>query len=250
MMAARSLIGVFRDLNPELLHKKDRGRPTSSEERKQLKYGEETVPTDVFGADLLMYKSNKDDQHESKSESQWNEWEEASDDEEEDSDSWINVNSEDDQDKIDVSLSDEEEKDTSRENPLPFITIEKVCKLFLEDSYVLQILSPADFALIEKLQAKIATKKRKSSDSGICDNEDIHSFLKKKKATYEERLESIKKGREGRIKYGTKKGKVERGSTTNKEKQKKKNQVMLSHKSSILLKNKLSLKEKQVINFL
>ncbi|KAJ3114522.1 Protein SDA1 [Phlyctochytrium bullatum] len=73
----------------------------------------------------------------------------------------------------------------------------------------------------------------------------------KRKMTYEERMESIQAGREGRDKFGSKKGlkKQEKGaSTTNREKSKKnKNIMMMVHKKTIKGKAKRSLREKQKI---
>ncbi|KAG0028959.1 Severe Depolymerization of Actin [Podila clonocystis] len=52
---------------------------------------------------------------------------------------------------------------------------------------------------------------------------------KKTKQDYVERMESIKNGREGR-EFGSCKGSNERGLTTNKEKSKDKNFMMIAHK--------------------
>ncbi|KAJ3089538.1 Severe Depolymerization of Actin [Physocladia obscura] len=71
----------------------------------------------------------------------------------------------------------------------------------------------------------------------------------KRKSTYQERLDSIMEGREGREKFGSKKGKKKEengGSTTNREKQKKtKNFQMVAHKRSVVGKKTRSLREKQ-----
>lgn len=55
MMAARSLIGLFRNTIPELLHKKDRGRPTEATITLEIqKYGQ-VCPNDfVPGAEILL----------------------------------------------------------------------------------------------------------------------------------------------------------------------------------------------------
>ena len=68
---------------------------------------------------------------------------------------------------------------------------------------------------------------------------------KKAKQDYEERMASIREGREGREKFGSKKGKTERGSTTNREKSRNKNFLMISHKRSVVAKSKASLHDKQ-----
>ena len=75
----------------------------------------------------------------------------------------------------------------------------------------------------------------------------------KKKQNYEERMASIREGREGRDKFGSKMGqkKLEHGgSKTNKEKSKGKNMMMMVHKRSVKSKAKRSLREKQVCTLL
>ena len=54
MMAARSLIALYRATNPELLHKKDRGRPTEAlEELRTRRYGETVAKDYLPGAEEL-----------------------------------------------------------------------------------------------------------------------------------------------------------------------------------------------------
>lgn len=54
MMAAHSLIGTFRRVMPDLLHKKDRGRPTEANVMiKSSKYGEVRASEFVPGAEVL-----------------------------------------------------------------------------------------------------------------------------------------------------------------------------------------------------
>lgn len=55
MMAARSLIGLFRQTMPDMLHKKDRGRPTeASVTLEPLKYGQVMAKDFVPGAEILL----------------------------------------------------------------------------------------------------------------------------------------------------------------------------------------------------
>ena len=111
----------------------------------------------------------------------------------------------------------------------------------------MQILTPADFALINDLQIQAATKavesgggsaakrklaslqanKKAASSSGAGDaptfvsESDILGPRKKAKADYEERMASIARGREGREKFGSLKGKRKKemaSSSTNREK--------------------------------
>jgi protein SDA1 len=60
IMAARTLIGLFREQMPTLLHKKDRGRPTeASVEIKPKKYGEVIAVDHIPGAEALLKESTK-----------------------------------------------------------------------------------------------------------------------------------------------------------------------------------------------
>lgn len=55
MMAAHSLIGTFRRTMPDMLHKKDRGRPTEANVMiKALKYGEVQTNNFIPGAEVLV----------------------------------------------------------------------------------------------------------------------------------------------------------------------------------------------------
>jgi protein SDA1 len=109
---------------------------------------------------------------------------------------------------------------------------------------LLQILTPADFALLNELKIKAAqhaaeqgggsAAKRKlaalEAEKKSHNADDHTAFLteneimgprKKTKQDYEERMASIKQGREGREKFGSMKGKkkgVNPSSSTNREK--------------------------------
>lgn len=61
MMAARSLIALFRSTMPDLLNKKDRGRPTEATMfLESLQYGKVNARTFVPGAEVLLDKSTED----------------------------------------------------------------------------------------------------------------------------------------------------------------------------------------------
>ena len=60
MMAARSLITLYRERIPELLHRKDRGRPTEGQlEYKTKSYGEVVAFDSVPGAEVLIKQSEQ-----------------------------------------------------------------------------------------------------------------------------------------------------------------------------------------------
>ena len=138
-----------------------------------------------------------------------------------------------------------------------------------------QILTPADFALLNDLRIKAANEavergggsaaKRKlatlesqkktllaSSDGNLAETfiseNDILGPRKKAKADYAERMASIEKGREGREKYGSLKGKKNKAapsSSTNREKARNKPLMMILASGAVRSKKKASLREKQ-----
>ncbi len=127
-----------------------------------------------------------------------------------------------------------------------------------------QILTPADFALMKDLQSRTddqqngsGTKRkfaatRSSIQAGqsdkALDEGDIVGPRKKAKATYEERMESIKQGREGRAKFGSMKGKKAKessSSSTNREKARNKPIMMVMASGAVKSKKRASLKDKQ-----
>ena len=78
--------------------------------------------------------------------------------------------------------------------------------------------------------------------------EDILGPRKKAKATYEERMASIKEGREGREKFGSMKGKKKKeapSSSTNREKARNKPIMRIMARNAVRGKKKASLMEKQ-----
>lgn len=53
MTAAKGLIGTFREHNPTMLHKRDRGRPGDDSGVQSIEYGQTSVGEYVDGVDLL-----------------------------------------------------------------------------------------------------------------------------------------------------------------------------------------------------
>ena len=132
-----------------------------------------------------------------------------------------------------------------------------------------QILTPADFAKLNELrlqQAEEAAKatgavgaaarrelaalqlqQKRSAGAEVLDESDILGPRKKAKADYEERMRSINEGREGRGKFGSKKGKKNKevpSSSTNLQKARHKNFQMVSHSFGVRSKKNASLREK------
>ena len=85
------------------------------------------------------------------------------------------------------------------------------------------------------------------ADAFISEN-DILGPRKKAKADYAERMASIEKGRDGREKYGSLKGKKNKekpSSSTNREKARNKPLMMILASGAVRGKKKASLREKQ-----
>jgi len=225
MMASRSIIQLFRELNPDLLHKRDRGRPTEATLNvKARQFGEENVMEFIPGAEVLKNDEIPED-----------EWGDESDEEKKDKEKPI--------------LSLEEKAHQAKE-----ITEGKV----LTDEDFRRI----DAAQLKKEVVGVRKggkgKKRTAQEADLDDLEeidkgrnelvnldDIEMVYSKKRHDKEARMESIMQGREGREKFGGgKKTKKDGASMTNKQKSKKKNFSMMKHK--IKTKGKKSFREKQM----
>ena len=135
----------------------------------------------------------------------------------------------------------------------------------------MQILTPADFAMLSELRVEAAKKEadatgtskskrklaaleaataaaRAPADNEFISENDILGPRKKAKADYAERMASIQKGREGREKFGSKKGKQNKAapsSSTNREKARNKPIMMIMGSGAVKSKKQASLREKQ-----
>jgi len=102
-----------------------------------------------------------------------------------------------------------------------------------------------------KLAALEASQKARSADQNQDDfisENDILGPRKKAKADYAERMASVQKGREGREKFGSHKGKQNKAapsSSTNREKARNKPIMMVLSSGAVRSKKKASLREKQ-----
>ena len=98
------------------------------------------------------------------------------------------------------------------------------------------------------LQAEKKALAQGANDETFISENDILGPKKKAKADYAERMASIEKGREGREKYGSLKGKKNKekpSSSTNKEKARNKPMMMIIASGAVRGKKKASLREKQ-----
>ncbi|KAG2020588.1 Sdad1 protein [Coprinopsis cinerea AmutBmut pab1-1] len=261
LAAARSLLRLYREVNPGMLKKRERGKEATmgiASGIKALPYGyAPEAAKDIEGLTLLeehlaQTKMDEDGEGSGDDSDAWNGWEiEEDSSSESESEGWISVS--DDGKDLDISDSEDEKEEEDGE-PKP-AEEKKISTLATT-----KILTPADFALLNSLKSSTADSsgtssknKRKAADpepsSGqFISEQDILGPRKKAKADYEERMASIRAGREGREKFGSHKGKQNKAtpsSTTNREKARNKPIMMIMGSQAVRSKKRASLREKQ-----
>ncbi|KNE57377.1 hypothetical protein AMAG_03099 [Allomyces macrogynus ATCC 38327] len=299
IMAARSLIGLFREVNPSLLPKNERGKTAAMQMQAghapSVEFGRVVAASRVAGAELLEELSGDEmmdddddaawegwavESDEDSSEGEWmdvpedgielSDWSDSSSDSESDEDddeapeaineadldaAAVGSDAESDEEVDSDDEEEEEEEEEGDEDPNARLPIE-----------ARKFLTPADFAKMAQLRATQSQEptggknKRKRAAAHLADNEpssymaaatdfvDEDSLVplrKKPKSDYEERMASIAAGREGREKYGSRKGKKAPGqSTSNTEKRRTKLFTMVSKSRKVSSKKKASLRDK------
>ncbi|KAH7907971.1 SDA1-domain-containing protein [Hygrophoropsis aurantiaca] len=280
--AARGLLQLYRDINPAMLKRRERGKYASiglAKGVQPLAFGHTAdAAVDIEGLSLLEdhlkklrseeANSENDDETDEKA---WKNWDVESDSESSsDSDGWIAVDS-DDNNSLDISDSEDEQVDSTaiKADHQPNEDEGGVSTLATS-----KILTPADFAMLNDLRIQ-ATQKALDSGGGsntkrklaalqankksmhqanqqeedtFVSEIDILGPRKKAKADYAERIASIEKGREGREKFGSLKGKKKKSvpsSSTNREKVRNKPIMMILSSGTVRNKKKASLREKQ-----
>ena len=299
MMAARSLISLYREVAPEMLAKADRGKVATMNlihngSKELPQFGIEKDNTNgIPGLELLAKWKLEQGLLGKEGEEDWNLPE--SEDEEEDDDEvegdWVDIKSdtelnfdEDDEDdeelpkerngikkkylkymkqhkrrKIskddgedsDLELSDDEGNGTTKKSKKQLEkekAKEEELKAIRET--LNHVLTPADFAKLKELTAEAGIETvtgHKLRNEDEVDSTDLVN-VDRRKMNKEERMASIKEGREDREKFGSRKGKRENErSTTNREKERKKNFVMMIHKKAVQGKRKMSLRDRQKV---
>ncbi|KAK9322722.1 SDA1-domain-containing protein [Lipomyces orientalis] len=280
MMAARSLIGLYRGVAPEMLARKDRGKIASMEmnaaaaagQAKKLQYGVENVVEGIPGLELLErwrkeQGLDNDDEDAAAKEAKDDDdaWNIDMSDSEESDNGWIDVESDKEYDVSDDGAgrpeddesdedddSDDSDKEPDAEEQLPDAKRAKTENV-VQNLMATKILAPADFQKLDELRTKAGLDKilhggQSAAAGRHQDSVDAISLLGSKtgKADKEERMAAVMEGRQDR-QFGSKKGKKDSQphSTTNKEKARKKNFIMMIHKRDVQGKNKKSLRDKQ-----
>lgn len=248
-MAAKSLITLYRKLNPDMLKKKDRGRPTeASVEFKALQYGELDAKDYIPGTEVLDVAEPEDDAVEdtnSKSKRKFNHHMDS------DSDGWIDVNQSDD--NLDILSNDDEEEaedddNKKKDNLSPQAAKEKASlvstnRLLSQKEFerirAVQLAKevkasrPKRFTKNEEVELDDLTRKKKE----VVSLTDIEKLFKKPRLNKETRLATIMEGRQGREKFGGRKPKMN-PHASKKEKEKKKNKAFSMVKHKIIKKKK------------
>lgn len=261
MMAARSLIQLFRTTRPELLHRKDRGRPTeASEELDSLSYGKMNAKDYVPGAEVLLEETNEEIEINSESDSDDDQWVDIQHSDEE-IDEEDNENVEEESDEEDGNSSDEENKKCgpeSEKQPRKVLKAKRLSerKDLAKKVTIERLLTDEDFKRIDLANVRKQVQNKKGVKRNVVETQievpsdlvklsDIENIYKKRKHDKETRIESVRKGQMDREKFGYKDGRVNiHCSKTNREKRKNKNFQMVKHK--VKGKVKRSFKDKQI----
>lgn len=292
-IAAKSLISLYREVAPEMLRKKDRGKNASmelQEARREGKtsrrpqFGEERGNVQgIEGIELLAQwkKDHKDeDQDDEDDDRNWEVDEEEGSEDDIDGD-WVNMESgeeydvdmdssdsededaekkkksEADEEDSDLDLSDkenneaeEQDEEQEQDQKAPRASVDP--ETAFRELASTRILTPADFAKLQQLRTEEGVQKlmglqKRGQNEELVDSAGLIGPVKYKE-NKEERLQRVMEGREDRDKFGSRKGKRENPhSTTNREKARKKNFMMMIHKKSVQGKRKMSLKDKQKV---
>jgi len=268
MIAAKGLIGAFRELNPEMLHKKDRGKPGEDEGLEDggaLQYGAQEAATFVPGVELLsMYHEMQQQQqgggggneggaaapYESDGEEEfslgptkhkatkevvvdWDSDDAKGDDSDDEDGGWIDVK---DTPGLLEGFDAGSDGDNDDEKVVDELTKEERVKRAQVITQT-KLLTQADFERIKMLQMErklmpAGGQKRQRLQEQMrderLDHDDILPIVKKARQNKEERVASIHAGREDRGKFNIRKG--HEGGTTNTQKSKKKNPFMIKQK--------------------
>ncbi|KAK5879068.1 hypothetical protein CesoFtcFv8_024412 [Champsocephalus esox] len=246
MMSAKGLIQLFRSLNPHMLHKRDRGRPTeASAEAKIKNYGELEAKDYIPGAEVLEVEEIEKD-----GEKEQDGWESASISDGDDDGEWVDVHHSGDEDTAEVA-------EILQNMP---VEERKVKAAAVSGS---RLLTQEDFKKIRLVQLakeidNAPGKGQKRTNVDLDEEEEdnrgevltlrhIEKLHKKPKDDKDTRLATAKAGRSERKDFHKKHQKLNPfASTSNKEKRKTKNFMMMRHSEGVRTKGKRSFRDKQI----
>ncbi|KDO26028.1 hypothetical protein SPRG_08681 [Saprolegnia parasitica CBS 223.65] len=254
VIAARGVLNLVRELHPSLLKRKDRGKFHDAAARPKA-FGELRALEGVEGAELLMQAEAAGRFDEEDNEDGWALDEEALDAGEESEDGWVNLEDEDSDGLHSDTESEGEENEDGEgdEEDEPMAVVPQSQRIDAQ-----RILTPKDFERIEMLKkeaveaakdpksrrkrkAEEVEKKSLDANHAKVDPMSLEGYSKKKRQTQEERLRSVLEGREN---FAHRKS---GGGTTNREKARLKNFLMLKKSRKVQSKVLKSTREIQHI---
>lgn len=281
-IAAKSLISLYREVAPEMLKRKDRGKIatmelSAGEKRGLPQFGADSNVSGIPGIELLAQWRDEQGLEAGDDEDDEAAWAVDSDAESEDIEGdWVTVDSdkeynvsdsedeaekepeveEDNGEDSDLDLSDDEQVEgvinleAKKEETIKKVSTMDADAAFRELAGT-RILTPADFQKIEELRTKAGLEKimgiKRTRNEDEVDSSSLIGPVKYRQLR-EERIAQAQEGREDREKFGSRRGKNDTPhSTTNREKERKKNFVMMIHKRDVQGKAKKSLRDKQKI---
>eukprot|EP00127_Corallochytrium_limacisporum_P005203 Clim_evm20s201 gene=Clim_evmTU20s201 len=273
-VAAKSLMKLFQDVNPELLRRKDRGLAgsvaTMNGEGKPLQYGAAQVKSTIEGVDLLAaYEAERQAKAEAVARGELGPealedevedgWESASDTDSEGS--WVDISHSSD-DEEDQSGPSKSAPNADNEQNADMEETEEEREQEARNLLMSRALTDEDFKRIKRLQTSVmldktnrrGKKKRglkeaeEADGTGIVDPKDITAIAKKAKQEREERIahaKATKDGEEATKFGGNKKTRLKSRSAglTNKDKKVTKLFQMIAHSARIKGKKKRGHKE-------
>ncbi|XP_063066771.1 protein SDA1 homolog [Engraulis encrasicolus] len=246
IMSARGLIQLFRSLNPDMLHRKDRGKPTeASAEAKIQSYGELGAKDYIPGAEVL-------DEEPEKEEGDGDDgWESASDVDDDEDGEWVDVHHSSDEGQ--AEMAEKLQNIPPEERKAKAVAMSTSRLLTQEDFKKIRLAQIA-----KDISAAPPTKGQKRTNVEIEDSDEegggellslrtIERLHKKPKSDKETRLATAMAGRTDRKEFVKKKNKLNPyASTSNKEKKKHKNFMMMRHSQKVRTKGKRSFRDKQI----
>uniref|UniRef100_A0A6I8R9I6 Protein SDA1 n=1 Tax=Xenopus tropicalis TaxID=8364 RepID=A0A6I8R9I6_XENTR len=245
-MSARSLIQLFRSLNPEMLQKKFRGKPTeASKEARIHAYGELDAKDYIPGAEVLEVEQEKTEEPEED-----DGWESASLSDDDEDGEWIDVHHSSDEeqqevaDKIQAMPAEERKAKAATVSASRLLSQEDFKKIRL--AQLAKEMNNAPGKSVKRKNIEIDSDEEERSGE-LLSLRDIEHLHKKPKSDKETRLATVMAGRTDRKEFVRKKSKMNpHASSTNKEKKKNKNFMMMRYSQNIRSKNKRSFRDKQV----
>jgi len=283
-IAAKSLVYLFRIKNPDLLTRKDRGKPTmATVELRAPQYGQNQAVPYIAGAEALEETTSRDRSSLKRTYSMMSLDMDVDHNDDDDDNMSISVHGSesdesnllDDYDEEDSEIDEEDEYESSAGNEDEGIDEQRLmdqlngmnpeeAKRRAEHISTERILTTKEIKRVKATQMakqlvaaqpKRLTRKDETTREVLQETlsagervrlEDIERIYKKPKHNKESRLATVLDGREGREKYGSKKPKLnEKASSSNRDKNRNKAFGMIKHKLKRHKKRK-TFREKQV----